>query len=104
MTPLLKKVLSRLAAKRLLDGIPAMETSCPPLVELAAYLDGRLRGRERREVEGHLAGCAGCRAGIIELRHILGALAIETAGAPEEVLQAARNIFKDQCARQACAR
>ncbi len=104
MTPLLRKVLTRLAAKRLLDRLPLPENPCPSLAGLAAYLDGRLRARGRREIEDHLAGCAGCRAAIIELRHILGSLEAEAPDAPAEVRQAARNIVTEQCARQVCAR
>lgn len=104
MTPLLDKVLSRLTARRLLNGIPALESPCPSQEELAAYLDGRLRCRERREIEAHLAECAGCRAAIIELRHILRALTAEPAAVPAAVLRAARNIVQDRCARQICAR
>ncbi|HVS64078.1 MAG TPA: zf-HC2 domain-containing protein [Thermoanaerobaculia bacterium] len=39
----------------------ATTRACPPAEDLAAFLDLRLDGNERREVESHLAGCEDCR-------------------------------------------
>jgi anti-sigma factor RsiW len=37
------------------------DLTCKELVELVtAYLDGSLRGRQRRRFESHLAACDGC--------------------------------------------
>ena len=37
------------------------ELTCKELVELiTGYLEGSLRGRQRRRFETHLAGCEGC--------------------------------------------
>lgn len=45
-----------------------------PLDDLTALLDGALPPARRAEVEGHLAGCAGCRAERDRLAGALGAL------------------------------
>jgi anti-sigma factor RsiW len=42
--------------------------------KLVEYLDGRAKPAERRAVEEHLAGCAGCRARADEFRTLWGAL------------------------------
>jgi anti-sigma factor RsiW len=42
--------------------------------KLVEYLDGRAEPAERRAVEEHLAGCAGCRARADEFRTLWGAL------------------------------
>jgi anti-sigma factor RsiW len=42
--------------------------------KLIEYLDGRAKPAERRTVEEHLAGCAGCRARAEEFRTLWGAL------------------------------
>jgi hypothetical protein len=34
--------------------------TCPPLEDLAAFLDGRLSGNERARIVAHLADCPGC--------------------------------------------
>ncbi len=39
---------------------------------LHAYLDGQLRGRERAELEEHLAGCAECRERLDEAERMIG--------------------------------
>jgi len=49
---------------------------CPEMeVRLNEYVDGTLAARERAAVEAHLAECAGCRAGIVELRALVTAAA-----------------------------
>jgi tetratricopeptide (TPR) repeat protein len=42
------------------EALKPTVNECPDLETLAAYLDGRLRGRERERVTGHLAGCESC--------------------------------------------
>ncbi len=42
--------------------------ACPPALELAAFVDGRLGETERDEVEEHLARCADCRESVYEAR------------------------------------
>ena len=42
----------------------------------AAYVLGALSGAERREYEGHLAGCARCRSAVAELSGMPGLLAM----------------------------
>jgi anti-sigma factor RsiW len=42
--------------------------------KLVEYLDGRAKPAERRAVEEHLAGCAGCRAQAEDFRTLWGAL------------------------------
>jgi len=49
--------------------------------QLIAYLDGRASVRERREVDQHVAACAGCRARVEEFRGVWKLL--EEAPAPE---------------------
>ncbi len=39
--------------------------SCPEVLELAAFLDGRLTGAERDALEGHLAGCERCLGPVV---------------------------------------
>lgn len=43
-------------------------TALHPHADLSAYLDDELAAAERTAVEAHLAGCAGCRARLAELR------------------------------------
>lgn len=43
--------------------------------KLSCYVDGELSGRDRREVEAHLASCEGCRAELERLSLIRGAFA-----------------------------
>lgn len=42
--------------------------------QLIAYLDGKAREAERREVEAHLAACAACRQRAEEFRRVWGVL------------------------------
>ena len=57
------------------------ELSCQEWVELVtAYLDGSLPRRVRRSVDRHLAGCAGCRDYLDQMR-----TTIELTGKPEAV-------------------
>jgi anti-sigma factor RsiW len=42
--------------------------------KLVEYLDGRAKPAQRRAIEEHLAGCAGCRARAEEFRTLWGAL------------------------------
>ena len=39
--------------------------------KLNEYVDGTLATRDRASVEAHLAGCAGCRAAVAELRRLV---------------------------------
>lgn len=41
-------------------------SECPSTETLAAFADGKLRGRERRAVTGHLADCGRCREVVSE--------------------------------------
>jgi len=43
--------------------------------KLNEYVDGTLATRDRASVEAHLAGCAGCRAAVAELRSLSAAAA-----------------------------
>src|SRR5207249_9736386 len=43
--------------------------------KLNEYADGPLAARDRASVEAHLAGCAGCRAAVAELRSLSAAAA-----------------------------
>jgi anti-sigma factor RsiW len=55
---------------------------CPEMEErLNEYLDGTLAARDRVAVEAHLAGCAGCRAAVAELR----ALVIAATSLPKSI-------------------
>jgi hypothetical protein len=40
-------------------------------LELAAYLDRRLAGRDQERIESHLAGCAECRNELLETKQLL---------------------------------
>lgn len=42
---------------------------------LSAYHDGELKGRQRRQVEAHLAECASCRGELDQLRSLSATLA-----------------------------
>jgi anti-sigma factor RsiW len=45
------------------------DLTCKELVELiTGYLDGSLRGRQRRRFESHLAGCDGCTRYMQQMR------------------------------------
>src|SRR3989449_1138666 len=49
---------------------------CPHMeATLNEYVDGTLATRDRASVEAHLAGCAGCRAAVAELRSLSAAAA-----------------------------
>lgn len=56
--------------------------TCRELVELVTdYLEGALRARDRRRFDSHIAGCAGCRAYLAQMRatiDTLGELSEET--------------------------
>jgi anti-sigma factor RsiW len=53
--------------------------------KILAYVDGRLKASERRDVETHLAACAACRVRVNEFRAVSGLLdelpQIEPSGA-----------------------
>ena len=49
---------------------------------LGAYLDGALKGTERRSTESHLAGCARCRGEADQLRKLHARLRRARPGAP----------------------
>lgn len=57
-------------------------------IRLASYLDGRLEGAAREEIEAHLAGCAECRAGAVLLR----TMPVEEEAIPIEMLERARAV------------
>src|SRR5439155_1687800 len=62
---------------------PHMETT------LNEYADGMLAARARATVEAHLAGCAGCRTAVAELRALVaGAAALPKAVEPSRDLWA----------------
>ncbi len=49
---------------------------CPEMeVRLNEYVDGTIAVPERTAVEAHLAGCARCRAAVVELRQLVAAAA-----------------------------
>lgn len=48
------------------------EIPCQQVVELISdYLEGALPARERRQLEGHLAGCPHCSAYLAQMRETL---------------------------------
>jgi hypothetical protein len=51
-------------------GVPGADPggACPPAIELAAYLDGRLADAARDGMEAHLALCGECRAAAEDVR------------------------------------
>lgn len=53
--------IDRLLSQALATGQAAPGSACPSEEALAAFLEGRLRGRPREELEGHLAQCRSCR-------------------------------------------
>jgi hypothetical protein len=53
---------------------------------LSAYLDGDLAEPRRRELEAHLAGCADCRAVLVELREVVNQARALTDAPPAEDL------------------
>ena len=55
---------------------------CPHMeATLNEYVDGTLAARARATVEAHLAGCAGCREAVAELRRLVG----EAQGLPRSI-------------------
>jgi len=59
-----------------MSGVDApLALTCKEFVEvITAYLDGTLPPTEVARVDGHLAGCAGCRAYLSQMRQtIMGA-------------------------------
>jgi anti-sigma factor RsiW len=75
---------------------PGMDVTCQELVELVGdYLEGALDEASHREVEAHLAGCAGCEAYLQQVRQTideLGHVPLGTLsdGAMAELLEAFR--------------
>ena len=48
------------------------DITCRAAVNLISdYLDGTLRGRDRRRLEHHLAGCDACTAYLAQMREII---------------------------------
>ena len=67
---------------------------------LSAYLDGELDRAHRRMVEDHLAGCAGCRRELAELRAADTALAaLAPPPAAPELRQALRGRLRRETTR-----
>ena len=62
--------------------------SCPSLVELAAYIDGRLPPGDHERIETHLGGCRVCLAAVSEIR--VGSAQIPGAEVPEAVIDSAK--------------
>jgi hypothetical protein len=64
--------------------------TCPDWeAQLNEYVDGALAAAERAALEHHLAGCAGCRAAVAELRALVaGARALPKVVKPERELWA----------------
>jgi anti-sigma factor RsiW len=55
------------------------DLTCKELVELiTGYLDGSLRGRQRRRFESHLAGCDGCTRYMQQMRATIRATGMLT--------------------------
>lgn len=56
---------------------------CREAVELmSGYIDGTLRGRDRRRLEKHLAGCDVCRAYLEQLRLVVS---VSGSATPEDL-------------------
>src|SRR5205823_14772053 len=62
--------------------------------QLNEYVDGTLAAEARALVEAHLAGCAGCRAAVVELR----ALVASAADLPKRI-EPARDLWTGIAAR-----
>ena len=51
---------------------PERDLRCAELVDsLTTYLDGAVDEAERRRIDSHLAGCAGCTAALDQLRTVI---------------------------------
>ena len=62
---------------------------CPHMeATLNEYVDGTLATRDRASVEAHLAGCAGCREAVAELRRLVA----EAQGLPRSI-EPERNLW-----------
>jgi hypothetical protein len=72
--------------KQCAAALPQRPSPCPPILELAAWIDGRATGPDAEAAETHLAECAGCR----ELVRLARAEAASHIGAPAGVVKAAR--------------
>jgi len=64
---LLGRALTRAIAARTKDE------PCPPLEDIAALVDGKLDGKRRDDVMGHLAGCDTCYHVFLSAREMVGA-------------------------------
>jgi hypothetical protein len=72
--------------KQFTAALPQRPGPCPPILELASWIDGRAAGPDAEAAETHLAECAGCRE-LVRLAHVEVAGRI---GAPDGVVAAAR--------------
>jgi anti-sigma factor RsiW len=61
----------------------ALKRACPSGAELLALAEGLSDPQDRERIEGHLPGCAACRARLAEITRLSGALRAEgRAGSP----------------------
>ena len=72
--------------KQFAAALPQRPSPCPPILELAAWIDSRATGSDAEAAEMHLAECAGCR----ELVRPAHAEVAGRIGAPAGVVEAAR--------------
>ncbi len=72
--------------KQYAETLPQRPAACPPVLELAGWVDGRASISEAQAVETHLAECAVCR----ELVRLARAEVAGRIGAPEGVVAAAK--------------
>ena len=67
---------------------------CPALMELAAYVDGRMSGPALDTIEAHLADCAACRESVGAVRSLQATLAGTLTPAPPAVIGAAKALVR----------
>ncbi|MBT8484209.1 MAG: zf-HC2 domain-containing protein [Phycisphaerales bacterium] len=81
---------------RLYDtSVPARpaNVACPPLLELAGYVDDRLDGAARERLEAHLSDCLECRDAIVHARGALESVASSgDVASPLAVIRRARTL------------
>ncbi|MCP3905999.1 MAG: hypothetical protein GY715_20435 [Planctomycetes bacterium] len=65
---------------------------CPPLTDLAAFIDGRLADRERAVVETHLAECPECLAAVRETQALASDESATRTFASPAVIERAKSL------------
>ncbi len=85
--------------KQFADLLPVPTATCPPALELAAWVDGRAVGSDAETVETHLARCGDCRQAVAAIRQARPDAAGRLVVAPARVVAAAKMLVGTAPAR-----